>query len=74
MEWRGFLGQWNYCMTLMVGYVPSNNCQIYRDNKGVFHAKKGIIKDWNGMESHRNEVLKRSSKNTAEVYKKILET
>ena len=35
-----------------------------RDTKGTFHAKMGLIKDRNGMDSTKAEVLRRGGKNT----------
>ena len=35
-----------------------------RDPKGTFHAKMGSIKDINGMDSTKAEVLRRGGKNT----------
>ena len=34
------------------------------DTKGTFHAKMGSIKDINGMDSTKAEVLRRGGKNT----------
>ena len=35
-----------------------------RDTKGIFHAKKGSIKDRNGMDITEAEDIKRGGKNT----------
>ena len=35
-----------------------------RDNKGLFHAKMGTIKDRNGMDLTEQKILRRGSKNT----------
>ena len=38
--------------------------QKIRDTKGTFHAKKGSIKDRNGMEITEADGIKRGGKNT----------
>ena len=44
-----------------------------RDTKGTFHAKKGSIKDRNGMDlTEAEDIKKRWQKNTEELYKKDL--
>ena len=44
-----------------------------RDNKGIFHAKIGTIKDRNGMDLRRSEdIKKRWQEYTEELYKKDL--
>ena len=43
-----------------------------RDNKGIFHAKMGLIKDRNGMDLTEAEDIKRQQKYTEELYKKDL--
>ena len=44
-----------------------------RDTKGTFHAKKGIIKDRNGMDlTEAEDIKKRWQKYTEELYKKGL--
>ena len=35
-----------------------------RDTKGIFHAKVGSIKDRNGMDLTKAEILRRGGKNT----------
>ena len=46
-----------------------------RDTKGTFHAKIGIIKNRNGMDLTKAEILRRGSKNTQKNYaKKIFMT
>ena len=35
-----------------------------RDTKGTFHAKMGSIKDRNGMDQKKQEILRRGGKNT----------
>ena len=35
-----------------------------RDTKGTFHAKMGLIKDRNGMDLTKAEILRRGGKNT----------
>ena len=46
-----------------------------RDTKGTFHAKKGIIKDRNGMDLKAAEgIKKRWQEYTEELYKKIFMT
>ena len=35
-----------------------------RDTKGTFHAKMGSIKDRNGMDLQKQNILKRGGKNT----------
>ena len=41
-----------------------------RDAKGTFHAKKGSIKDRNGMDLTEAEILRRGGKNTQKNYTK----
>ena len=41
-----------------------------RDTKGTFHAKKGSIKDSNGMDLTEAEDIKRWQEYTEELYKK----
>ena len=41
-----------------------------RDTKGTFHAKIGIIKNRNGMDLTKAEILRRGSKNTQKNYTK----
>ena len=36
----------------------------FRDTKGTFHAKMGLIKDRNGMDLTEAEILIRGGKNT----------
>ena len=45
-----------------------------RDTKAAFYAKKGIIKDRNGMDITEGEDIKRGGKNTQNYTKKILVT
>ena len=45
-----------------------------RDTKGTFHAKKGSIKDRNGVDLTEQKILKRGGKNTQNYTKKILMT
>ena len=35
-----------------------------RDTKGIFHAKMGLIKDRNGMDLQKQNILRRGGKNT----------
>ena len=44
-----------------------------RDNKGIFHAKMGSIKDRNGREAEAEDTKKRWQKYTEELYKKDLQ-
>ena len=41
-----------------------------RDNKGIFHAKMGTIKDRNGMDIPEQKKLRRGGKNTQKNYPK----
>ena len=43
-----------------------------RDTKGTFHAKRGSIKDRNGMDLTEAEDIKRQQEYTEELYKKDL--
>ena len=44
-----------------------------RDTKGIFHAKRGSIKDRNGMDlTEAEDIKKRWQENTEELYKKEL--
>ena len=44
-----------------------------RDTKGTFHAKRGTIKDRNGMElTEAEDIKKRWQEHTEELYKKYL--
>ena len=44
-----------------------------RDTKGIFHAKKGSIKDRNGMDlTEAEDIKKRQKEYTEELYKKDL--
>ena len=44
-----------------------------RDTKGIFHAKRGLIKDRNGMDLTKAEdIKKRWQEYTEELYKKYL--
>ena len=45
-----------------------------RDNKGIFHAKMGTIKDRNGMEITEAEDIKKWQEFTEELYKNIFMT
>ena len=46
-----------------------------RDTKGVFHAKKGTIKDRNSMDlTEAEDIKKRWQEYTEELYKKVLMT
>ena len=46
-----------------------------RDPKGTFHAKKGTIKDRNGMDlTEAEDIKKRWQEHTEELYKKIFMT
>ena len=46
-----------------------------RDTKGTFHAKKGSIKDINGMDlTEAEDIKKRWQEYTEELYKKIFMT
>ena len=45
------------------------------NNKGIFHAKMGTIKDKNGMDLKKQKILRRDGKNTQKNYtKKIFMT
>ena len=44
--------------------------QKIRDTKGTFHAKMGTIKDRNGMDLTKQNILKRGGKNTQRNYTK----
>ena len=44
------------------------------DNKGIFHAKLGSIKDRNGMDLTEAEDIKKRWQKYGELYKKILMT
>ena len=44
--------------------------QKIRDTKGKFHAKMGTIKDRNGMDLTKQNILKRGGKNTQRNYTK----
>ena len=46
--------------------------QKMRDTKGTFHAKMGTIKDRNGMDQQKQEIIRRGGKNTQKNYKKNL--
>ena len=39
-----------------------------RDTKGTFHAKMGSIKDRNGRDQQKQEILRRGGKNTQKNY------
>ena len=41
-----------------------------RDTKGIFHAKRGTIKDRNGMDLTEAEDIKKWQEYTEELYKK----
>ena len=41
-----------------------------RDTKGTFHAKMGSIKDRNGMDLTKPEILRRGGKNTRRIAQK----
>ena len=41
-----------------------------RDTKGIFHAKRGTIKDRNGMDLTEAEILRRGGNNTQKNYTK----
>ena len=43
-----------------------------RDTKGTFHAKKGLIKDRNGMDLTEAEDIKKRWQEYTELYKKDL--
>ena len=43
-----------------------------RVTKGTFHAKKGSIKDRNGMGLTEEDIIRRSGKNTQKNYKKTI--
>ena len=45
-----------------------------RDTKGTFHAQIGTIKDRNGMDLMKQEILRRDGKNTKNYTKKITMT
>ena len=40
------------------------------NNKGIFHAKMGTIKDKNGMDLKKQKILRRDGKNTQKNYTK----
>ena len=48
--------------------------KIFRDPKGIFHAKMGTIKDRNCMELTEQKILRRGGKNTQNYTKKIFMT
>ena len=39
-----------------------------RDNKGIFHAKMGLIKERNGLDLTEQKILRRGGKNTQKNY------
>ena len=41
-----------------------------RDTKGTFHAKRGTIKDRNGMDLTEQKILRRDGKNAQKNYTK----
>src|SRR5574341_573230 len=43
---------------------PRDLFKKIRDTKGTFHAKVGSIKDRNGMDLHKQKILRRDGKNT----------
>ena len=43
-----------------------------RDTKGTFHAKKGTIKDRNGMDLTEEDIIKKRWQEYTELYKKDL--
>ena len=43
-----------------------------RDNKGIFHAKMGTIKDRNGMDLKEAEDIQKSCEHTKNCTKKVL--
>ena len=45
-----------------------------RDTKGTFHAKMGSIKDRNGMDLKKQNILRKGGKNTQNCTKKIVTT
>ena len=45
-----------------------------RDTRGIFHAKRGSIKDRNGMDLKKQKILRRGGKNTQNCAKKIFTT
>ena len=45
---------------------------MFRDTKGTFHAKMGLIKDRNGMDLTEAEDIKRWQEYTEKLYKKDL--
>ena len=45
-----------------------------RDTKGTFHAKRGTIKDRNGIDLTEAEEIKRWQEHTEKLYKKDLMT
>ena len=45
-----------------------------RDTKGTFHAKMGSIKDRNGMDLKKQNILRKGGKNTQNCTKKIITT
>ena len=42
-----------------------------RDTRGIFHAKRGSIKDRNGMDLKEQKILRIGGKNTRTIQKKI---
>ena len=49
--------------------------QKFRDTKGTFHAKMGLINDRNGMDLTKAEdIKKRWQEDTVELYKNIFTT
>ena len=45
-----------------------------RNNKGIFHAKMGSIKDRNGMDLNKQKILRIDGKNTQKNYTKKIYT
>ena len=42
-----------------------------RDTRGIFHAKRGSIKDRNGMDLKEQKILRIGGKNTRTIQKKV---
>ena len=52
----------------------SNLFKKFRDNKGIFHAKMGSIKDRNGMDLTEADDIKKRWQDTQNCTKKIFMT
>ena len=60
------------CFNIIYIYIYIFLLKKIKDTKGTFHAKKGTIKDRNGMDlTEAEDTKKRWQEYTEEVYKKI---